>query len=261
MPPKKNTSSKKRSRKKSGATRYSKKKPSIVNWMILFVLIGIFVTFLLYLDKMPTSGKENGQTVIAIEAQSGQNKNKPEQAEKKLPQHQFDFYTVLPDREVDVYEGDEVLTGQSYTKQPEHLNRTPTVTRTQTATSAKTSTTISSTRSSTKPKTASTRVSTRTPVSAPKQQSVTKSTKSTKSGWALYQLQVGAFKDLSKADAMKARLAFMGVESNIYVLRSANGQKIYRVRVGPNSDEKKLSKIQQQLKAQNINTFMQKLKG
>lgn len=247
MPSKKKTSSKKRSRKKTGATRrHAEKKFSFVNWMILLVLIGIFVSFLVYLDKMPPSGHENGQTANIIAAPSGQNTKKLSQAEKRSPEQQFEFYTVLPDREIevndyeeDVIEENRAPSRQVPAKQSEPLANTSKPARTETT---------KLTRSE----------PTKTAVIVKKPQSVVKSTSS---GRALYQLQVGAFKDLAKADAMKARLAFMGVESNIYVIRSANGQNLYRVRVGPNSDEKKLSRIQQQLKAQNINTFMKKLKG
>lgn len=246
MPSKKKTSSKKRSRKKTGATRHAAKKFSFVNWMILLVLIGIFVTFLVYLDKMPTPGHENGQTANTIAAPSGQNTKKLSQAEKRSPEQQFEFYTVLPDREIEVnvYEENIAPSRQVPAKQSEPLANTSKPARTATT-------------KSTRSESTGTR-STKTAVIVEKPQSVVKSTTS---GRALYQLQVGAFKDLAKADAMKARLAFMGVESNIYVIRNTNGQNIYRVRVGPNSDEKKLSRIQQQLKAQNINTFMKKLKG
>ena len=75
----------------------------------------------------------------------------------------------------------------------------------------------------------------------------------------LYQLQVGAFSDWSKADAMKGRLALLGVEPNIQVFH-VKGQKIYRVRIGPTTDLKKIERIKTQLKAQNINTFIQKIK-
>jgi len=75
----------------------------------------------------------------------------------------------------------------------------------------------------------------------------------------LYQLQVGAFSEWAKADAMKGRLALLGIEPNIQVFH-ANGQKMYRVRIGPSSNEIKMERIKSQLKAQNINTFIQKIK-
>ena len=59
---------------------------------------------------------------------------------------------------------------------------------------------------------------------------------------------------------MKARLAFLGVESNIQLIQN-NGQKMYRVRVGPSTDSHKIDQIKNQLKAKNINTFVQKISG
>jgi len=217
------------------------KKSSPVSWMILFVLIGIFVTFLIYLDKMPSSTSGIESRGISLDKRSGEMPNPPPQAVKKPPEHRFDFYTVLPDREVDVSSYDR----NSYDKasslnQPAH--RKQSVPSVETHTQAHTKVPES-------------------PVKMPVATAKQPAAKIKSSSQALYQLQVGAFRDLAKADATKARLAFMGVESNIYVIRGADGQKIYRVRVGPNSDEQKLSRIQQQLKARNINAFMQKLKG
>ena len=191
----------KRSNRKTGATRNSEQKSSGWSWMIMGLLVGLFVAFLVYLDKIP----EQGNNVTASKKE--QKTSKPETKEKKVrpKEHEFDFYTVLPDRKVEVTvdEGEPVK-------------------------------------------------------SKPKAQVKTQDNSPGTQSAALYQLQVGAFKSLEKADAMKARLAFMGVESNIQVMQ-ASGQKMYRVRVGPNSDAKKMEQIKAQLKSQNINTFMQKL--
>ncbi len=74
-----------------------------------------------------------------------------------------------------------------------------------------------------------------------------------------YQLQVGAFSAKSKADSMKAQLAFMGVQSTVYNSKLSNGKKVYKVKIGPTSDEKKLKVIKIKLKKIHINTFLQKL--
>ncbi len=47
-----------------------------------------------------------------------------------------------------------------------------------------------------------------------------------------YWLQLGAFRRAADAEALKARLALMGVESSVSASRR-NGQRWYRVRVGP----------------------------
>ena len=103
----------------------------------------------------------------------------------------------------------------------------------------------------------------KTPVkaqSSPNKISQRSSNEKKSGGLFLYQLQVGAFKDLSKADTMKAQLALLGIESNIQMIDS-QGQKIYKVRVGPSTNEQQIRRIQQQLKKNNISSFIQKLKA
>jgi len=202
---------KKRSKKKTGATRNVEQSSSNWSWIVMGLLVGLFVAFLVYLDKIPTNGGLQNSTSGQGKSKSSTQKDSRTSKEKKAkpPEHQFDFYTVLPDREVEIIELDD---------EPE------------------------------------------TKIIAPIKDSTTTQKASSEQSTALYQLQVGAFKELSKADAMKARLAFLGVESNIQVIR-ANDQKMYRVRVGPSTDSQKINQIRKQLKAKNINTFMQKLKG
>ena len=202
---------KKRSKKKTGATRNPEQSSSKLSLIVIGILVISFVGFLAYLDKIPTDDKKQS---VSNNKQSSPQKNETKQA--KPAKHQFDFYTVLPDREVKVNEIEE--------ERPQ--KNTPPKFQPQTGKSARTLI-----EKKPEPKNA-----------------------------ALYQLQVGAFKELSKADAMKARLAFLGVESNIQVIQS-NGQKMYRVRVGPSTDSQKINQIKNQLKAKNINTFVQKLSG
>ena len=74
----------------------------------------------------------------------------------------------------------------------------------------------------------------------------------------LYQLQVGAFNELKGADSMKAKLALVGVVSNIQ-MQTNNGRKLYKVRIGPSTDLQKIKRIQDQLKKNNYKSFIQKL--
>jgi len=172
------------------------------------LLVGLFVAFLVYLDEIPTQGGKPDKL-----SKQEQEKNKPSAQEKAPPpKHKFDFYTVLPDREVEVI-------------------NVPAPKKT---------------------------VVKKEPAKVSSSQQNRKVNRV--SSGALYQLQVGAFKELPKADTMKARLALLGVESNIQVMH-VNGQKMYRVRVGPSTDGQKINRMKEQLKAQNINAFVQKLKG
>ncbi len=208
----------KRSRKKSGATRKAEHKNSVLSWAVMAVLLAAFVAFLFHLDQLP----EQGETTTVKTQQKSEKKSDHKQ--KNTKEHQFDFYTVLPDREVEVIRPES--TTAKYRTAPKNAAR------------PETSQAVSQT------------TQTKQPASKPVFSN------------QLYQLQVGAFKELGKADAMKARLAFLGVESNIQVIRNNqrnNSQPMYRVRVGPSTDQKKMEQVKAQLKAQNINTFMQKL--
>jgi cell division protein FtsN len=51
-------------------------------------------------------------------------------------------------------------------------------------------------------------------------------------GAASYVLQAGAFRGAADADAMKLKLALMGLEAQV-VTAEVSGSPLYRVRVGP----------------------------
>lgn len=201
---------KKRSRKKTGATRNTEQSFSTLSMIVIGLLVGGFVGFLVYLDKIPTKAKEQSVLNKELNKQSSSQNNKKKQA----PKHEFDFYTVLPDRKVEAIEVED--------RKPVRK-------------------TITQTQKKSQP------VVDKAIVKKPVVQAN-----------ILYQLQVGAFFELSKADAMKARLAFLGIESNIQVIQN-NGKKMYRVRVGPSTDSQKINRIKSQLKTHNINTFVQKI--
>ncbi|NCW33860.1 MAG: cell division protein, partial [Betaproteobacteria bacterium] len=63
-------------------------------------------------------------------------------------------------------------------------------------------------------------------------------TKTQTSAGAASYVQAGAFKVLSDAEALKARLALLGLESRV-IKNDASGPMLYRVRLGPfyRSDE------------------------
>ncbi|MCU7835249.1 MAG: SPOR domain-containing protein [gamma proteobacterium symbiont of Taylorina sp.] len=220
---------KKQSRKKSGATRNTEQKPSASKYLLIIVLIVPFAAFLFYLDNIPVKG-DKSSTKNSKETSNHVPKNSADKKEK----YKFVFYTELPDREVETYEIEEEPLVKQPVAKKKMIAEKPLV--------------------SSKPAVSKKYIPPAKPV-------VVKSSVSKKSqSNTLYQLQVGAFSDWSKADAMKGRLALLGVEPNIQMF-SVNGQKMYRVRIGPSSDEKKIERIKSQLKAHNINTFIQKIRG
>ena len=76
-----------------------------------------------------------------------------------------------------------------------------------------------------------------------------------------YILQVASFKDFEKADSLKAKLAFEGLEAKIEKV-TLNGSDIrHRVRIGPIHSEREMNKIRAQLRKQQIEPIMLKVKG
>ncbi|MCL4743987.1 MAG: SPOR domain-containing protein [Burkholderiaceae bacterium] len=61
-----------------------------------------------------------------------------------------------------------------------------------------------------------------------------------------YLLQAGAFRSQSDADAMRGRLALVGLEARV-VSAEVNGQALYRVRVGPYSQLEDMNKARARL--------------
>jgi cell division protein FtsN len=70
-----------------------------------------------------------------------------------------------------------------------------------------------------------------------------------------YILQVGSFRKYQEADSLKAKIALMGVESNIQTVHVNNGTW-HRVRVGPYRDREQLSRIRDRLRNNNVNAML-----
>ena len=76
-----------------------------------------------------------------------------------------------------------------------------------------------------------------------------------------YILQVGSFKDYKEADRLKARLAFLGIEVHIEKVTLNSSEVWHRVRVGPLQSEREMNKIRGQLRKQQIEPIMLKVKA
>lgn len=76
-----------------------------------------------------------------------------------------------------------------------------------------------------------------------------------------YILQVGSFKDFKEADKLKARLAFLGIQVNIEKVTLNTSDVWHRVRVGPIQSEREMNKVRNQLRQQQIEPIMLKVKG
>ena len=75
-----------------------------------------------------------------------------------------------------------------------------------------------------------------------------------------YVIQVGAFTERSQAEEQKAKLALVGVESRVEQ-GANNGQKWFRVLIGPDKDLARLNRVTAQLKENGVESFLVKVPG
>ncbi|KFI24084.1 SPOR domain-containing protein [Nitrosococcus oceani] len=76
-----------------------------------------------------------------------------------------------------------------------------------------------------------------------------------------YVIQAGSFRSYSQADKRKADLALMGVEAAIQTVTIDNSKTWHRVRVGPSTNLAKLRQIRQQLRENQIECQLFKVKS
>lgn len=79
-------------------------------------------------------------------------------------------------------------------------------------------------------------------------------------GHGTYTLQVGSYRNLSDADRVKARLALLGIEADIYTVKVSE-ETWHRVVVGPYSNAGKLRRITTRLRKNNIEFMVTKIRG
>lgn len=210
---------------KSRATSKEKKSLPGVIWLLSGLAIGLFVAFIIYLDKQPDSDKDFGSAVqVELEKLKQQANNSSSQqasspAKKQAPastseaarkkEPKFNFYTLLPELEV--------LIPEIEIRPPGSTSSSASKSNSSSGTSAKTA--------------------------ANKQ----------------YILQVGSFQNLIDAEKLKANLAFLGLEANIQHV-TVNNQAWHRVRTGPYQSKQQLYKSQKQLNQNNINSISMELK-
>lgn len=167
-------------------------------WLFTGMLIGGIGGWYLSVSKQITTDliKEKNPVVDSFKAKLLDEKN-------KVTKPKFDFYTLLPDMEVEV----PVEEIRKPEKKPEPVK----------VEAGKTQTAASVTASSSK------------------QGEVTPA-QPVKETPTVYLLQLGSFRTLGDADRLKARLAMQGIESDIQTITISNEQgktSMYRVRSGP----------------------------
>ena len=75
-----------------------------------------------------------------------------------------------------------------------------------------------------------------------------------------YMVQVGSFRKSSDADAFKAKLAFLGIESKVQTVTIDNKDTWHRVHIGPIVGRDKADALQKQLKQNDIDSLLMRAK-
>ncbi|NOY66885.1 MAG: sporulation-like protein [Gammaproteobacteria bacterium] len=74
-----------------------------------------------------------------------------------------------------------------------------------------------------------------------------------------YLLQAGSFRKKREAESLKARMALLGIESDVQKVE-VNGDDWYRVRIGPLSSNRELNGIRNRLVKNNISAILIRVK-
>ena len=75
-----------------------------------------------------------------------------------------------------------------------------------------------------------------------------------------YVLQTGSFRNASDAETMKAELALIGIEADVETVVINDKDTWHRVRLGPFPSMKAMRPVRRQLKQNNINFLLLKIK-
>jgi cell division protein FtsN len=75
-------------------------------------------------------------------------------------------------------------------------------------------------------------------------------------GAGRYLIQVGSFKERTEAEQQKANLALLGIESRIEKVTIDNNQTWYRVRIGPESDQRRVEGILARLEENDVKALV-----
>lgn len=75
-----------------------------------------------------------------------------------------------------------------------------------------------------------------------------------------YMIQVGSFKKLSDADAYRAKLAFLGVESKVQTVTIDDKDTWHRVQIGPINGREQADALQKQLRDNAIDSLLLRAK-
>lgn len=71
-----------------------------------------------------------------------------------------------------------------------------------------------------------------------------------------YLIQVGSFRDRAKAEEMRAQLNLLDIQSRVEKVSVDSGEVSYRVRIGPETDQKKVDTVMARLEENDIKALV-----
>lgn len=222
-----------------------KKRKTLSPWIgvIAGLLIGLFVAFLVYikLQAEPREPVYIQETLPPPAVATTQEEVSAVQQDEPVatpapPKPRFDFYTLLP--EIEVVVPDEEI---EQSRKPAPPPVTAPVTE---ATKPAASTPPPAATAAPKPAPAPVKPAPRPAPAA-----------------GTFYLQVGSFSDAGKAEAFKAELAMMGLQTSIQRVTINSKDTYHRVRVGPFGTLGELDKTRSRLKQKGIDSTPIKVRG
>jgi cell division protein FtsN len=206
-------------------------------WALVGILIGaVAVAVLMRHSLMPMAPKTGPQAnpQATAEAPSETGAVAPGNAESAPKKPQFDFYSVLSEKEVRIPDAE--ISAQAKAEQQKQQAPAPASAQPMTAPATP------------PPAPGNAPVATQNVVAAP---AAAVPKPAAGSG---YLLQVGAFPNPADAESMKARLAMQGFVANVQSV-DVNGQTFHRVRLGPFPSASALEATKQRLASAGINSI------
>ncbi len=198
--------------------RTTRNQPRRWPWFAAGFACGLLVAFLAYLKQY---SPETLRLVASQSALRDEAQRQPKTADPDNGKPRFEFYTLLPEMEVAVPEG-ELQAAAAERKRTQAPAETPTAS---------------------------------TPSTSPAAPAPAASTGTT------YMMQVASFKTLHDADRLKASLALIGLVASIQTVSVNGEATYFRVRVGPYTDITRLEEARAKLREQNFEPLVLKVRG
>lgn len=228
-------------------------------WLMLGIMFGLLIASAAYWKLKKEDKQQPVASIIDTHKKSGASNTKakkdntPSETEKKNETTRFDFYTLLPNMNVEV--ADTPAEGampdmNDLAAQPSNTNELA-ITENQKPALSTEATKV------TAPIPAS--VATSTPTTKP---AVVSSSPSVAAdiGKGSFIIQVASFRKRDQADTLKAKLALSGFESKIQSIRIGSGETWYRLYLGPFNNRLAAENTQQKLESeQKINGLVLKI--